>query len=320
MGRMKKISILILLFLLWLSVSFADSLWDISVSFCNNTTGADGKSMNFVAQAGTPYEFCLEFTNTSKEKVSLSLWFVDGELTNDTLHNKACSHQWKKFGPYVNFLEKTLILSSWSVLQKTWVLSFPLGYSGQIHGCLVYHVLDQKKTLQQNWSSFDIIVRKANFIDGYVVGEFTRNIEFNDSLVTYYKDKQDTSLVILLPFDNSWVLPEFLQFTWRLSNVLWYERVVTSSKIIAYWTSSLIEFRFADIPFYGGVYNFFFQGNSVLDTQLDLSYVPETYKQRIDFSYDKNIVLIPWMLIFWVVWFFVALFVLRWILKIVLKR
>jgi len=29
--------------------------------------------MNFVAQAGVPYEFCLEIKNTSKEKVSLSL-------------------------------------------------------------------------------------------------------------------------------------------------------------------------------------------------------------------------------------------------------
>lgn len=308
------------MFLLWLSISFADSIWDISVSFCNNTTGADGKAMNFVAQAGIPYEFCLELSNDSKEKISLSLWFVDGELTNDELRNKVCSNQWKLFGPYVNFSDKILELSSWSVIQKTWTLFFPLWYSGEINWCLVYNILDQKKSIQQNWSSFDVIVRKANFMDGYVVGEFKRSIEFDDFSVAYYIDKQDKSLVVLLPFNNSGVLPEFLQFNWTLSNVLGYERSVTSSKIIDYWTSSLIEFRFADIPFYKGVYNFFFQWNSVLDTRLDLSYVPEKYKQKIDFSYDKKIVIVPWTLIFWILWFFVALFVLRWIMKVVLRR
>ncbi|AHB41528.1 hypothetical protein P148_SR1C00001G0738 [candidate division SR1 bacterium RAAC1_SR1_1] len=318
---MKKISFLIVIFLLGLSFSFADSLGDVSVSFCNNTTGADGKSMNFVAQAGVPYEFCLEIANTSKEKVSLSLGFVDGELTNDELHNKACSHQGRLFSPYVDFLEKTMLISSGSVVQKTGTLSFPLGYSGEVNGCLVYHVLDQEKSLQQDGSSFDIIVRKANFMDGYVVGDFKRNIEFdNDSSVIYYIDKEDSALVVLLPFSNGGILPEFLQYTGRLSNILGYERMVTSSKIIDYGTSSMIEFRFADIPFYKGVYSFFFQGFSLLDTRLDLSYVPEEYKQKIDFSYDKNIILVPWMLIFGIVGFFVALFVLRRILKIILRR
>lgn len=317
---MKKIWFLIVLFLLLWSTVFADSLWDVSVSFCNNTTWADGKSMNFVAQAGVPYEFCLEIKNTSKEKVSLSLWFVDGEITNDELRNKACSHQWRLFDPYVNFLGKTMLLSSWSVVQKTWMLSFPLGYSGEVHGCLVYHILDQKKMIEQNGSSFDIIVRKANFMDGYVVGEFKRNIEFVPSLVYHYIDKEDGALVVLLPFVNWWVLPEYIQFTWTLVNRLGYERLITSSKLIEYWTSSLIEFRFADIPFYKWIYKFSFQWFSLLDTRLDLSYVPEKYKQKIDFSYDKKIILVPWMLIFGVLWFFVALFVLRWILKIILRR
>ncbi len=320
MGRMKKIGILILLSLFFWFFVFADSIWDISVSFCNNTTWANGKVMNFVAQSGVPYEFCLEIVNTSKEKVSLSLWFVDGELTNDELRNKACSNQWKLFGPYVDFLQKTLVLSSWLVIQKTWTISFPLGYSGEVNWCLVYHILDQKKMRQQDWSSFDVIVRKANFMDGYVVGEFKRDIEFDDFSVTYYIDKQDKSLVVLLPFDNWWVLPEFLQYTWKLSNVLGYERMVTSSQIIEYWTSSLVEFRFADIPFYKGVYRFSFWWNSALDTRLDLSYVPEEYKQKIDFSYDKKIIIVPWTLLFWILWFFVALFALRWILKIVLRR
>ncbi|MDD3262876.1 MAG: hypothetical protein PHR61_03435 [Candidatus Absconditabacteria bacterium] len=317
---MKKIVVLIFLFLFLGFSVFAESIGDVSVSFCNNTTGADGKYMNFVAKAGVPYEFCLEIANTSKEKVSLSLGFVDGEITNDEIGNKACSHQGSLFGPYVDFLEKTMLLSSGSVVQKTGTLSFPLGYSGQVNGCLVYNILDQKKMIQQDGSSFDVIVRKANFMDGYVVGEFKRNIEFDKSLVSHYIDKKDDALVVLLPFDNSGVLPEFLQYTGRLSNILGYERFVTSSKIIEYGTSSLIEFRFADIPFYKGVYNLFFQGSSVLDTRLDLSYVPEKYKQKIDFSYDKNIILVPWVLIFGVLGFFVALFVLRWLLKIVLRR
>jgi len=40
-------------------------------------------------------------------------------------------------------------------------------------------------------------------MDGYVVGEFKRSIEFNRSLVSHYIDKEDSSLIILLPFVNS---------------------------------------------------------------------------------------------------------------------
>jgi hypothetical protein len=39
-------------------------------------------------------------------------------------------------------------------------------------------------------------------MDGYVVGNFKRNIEFDHSLVNHYIDRQDSSLVVLLPFDN----------------------------------------------------------------------------------------------------------------------
>lgn len=314
---MKKIRVLILLLFLR-SFSFADSLWETFLSFC--TTWEKKDSLNFVVESGVPYDFCLSFSTTSQEPVWVSLGFVDGEYTNDAVRNKACSHQWTSFSPYVHFEDNFVVVSSWSLIQKTGHLLFPTWYSWEIHGCVVYTIPEEKKTSHQNWSLFDVIVRKANFMDGYVVGEFKRSIEFDDFSVAYYIDKQDKSLVVLLPFNNSGVLPEFLQFNWTLSNVLGYERSVTSSKIIDYWTSSLIEFRFADIPFYKGVYNFFFQWNSVLDTRLDLSYVPEKYKQKIDFSYDKKIVIVPWTLIFWILWFFVALFVLRWIMKVVLRR
>lgn len=322
MKYMKKIFSLILLFglFVWFSIA-GTSIWDVSMSFCNTIDWNSGnKIINFVAQAGQPYEICIELRNSSLEKIPISFSFVDWEITNDSLRNKACSNQWNVFAQYVDFESDFVELEPWEVFQKTGSLVFPLWYSGEINGCFVYMIPDNKKKLEQWWSFFDVVVRRANFIDWYVVGDFKRNIEFNDFLVDYYIDKKDGSLVVNLKFNNWWVLPEYLQYTWRLSNMLGYERFFTSSKVIDYWTSSLVEFRFADIPFYKGVYNFFFQWSSVLDTRLDLSYVPEKYKQKIDFSYDKNIVIVPWILILWVLWFFVALFALRWILKVVLRR
>lgn len=313
---MKKILFLIVLFLLWLSVSFADSIWDVSVSFCN--TWSDSRSLNFAILAGSPYEFCVEFSNLSQEKISLSIWFVDGELTNDELQNKACSYEWSDFWPYVNFSKKNLTLFSWSTIQITGDLMFPLGYSWEVHWCLVYSIPNKINSIEQWGSLFDVVIRKANFIDGYVAWEFLRSIVLLSWEVSYYRDKVDNDLVVSLPFVISWIIPEFLQFTWILNNILGYERSVVSSKILS--GNSSIIFRFSDIPFYQGKYNFSFEWSSLLDTRLDLSYLPDDSKKILFFFYEKNLFLIPWMLVFEIIWFFVALFVLRLILKIILRR
>lgn len=246
--------------------------------------------------------------------------FVDWEITKDSLQNKACSNQWKIFSQYVDFHLNFIELEPWSKIQKTGQLLFPLWYSGEINWCFVYMVPDSKKIIEQSGSFFDILVRKANFIDGYVVWEFKRALLLDTGSIDFYTDSLDSSLVVLLPFKNKWFVPEFLQFTWLLLNSLGYERFVTSSKIIQYWTSSVVEFRFADIPFYKGLYRFSFQWLSVLDTKLDLSYIAEENKIPLNFFYKKNIILVPWILLFWIIWFFIVLFVLRLILRKLLKR
>lgn len=313
---MKKISFLIVVFLFWWSVSFADSLWEISVSFCNSWS--DDRSLNFAVQAGVPYPFCVELFTTSNEKIPLSIWFVDGEFTNDELHNKACSHQWSSFAPYVDFVKNTITLISWSSIQKTGNLIFPLGYSGEVHGCLVYTVPNTNSSIKQGNSLFNVVVRKANFIDGYVVWDFVRSLDFLSWKVSYYIDKTDDSFVVSLPFVSSWMIPELVQFTWTLNNALGYTRSIVSSQIVS--GSSVILFRFSDIPFYKGKYTFSFEWSSVLDTRLDLSYLPDEAKKIIIFSYTKILFLVPWMLIFGIAWFVIGLFVLRWILKIILRR
>lgn len=313
---MKKIIFLIIFVVLWWSLSLGESLWDISVDFCN--TWSDGKTLNFAVQAGIPYEFCVELSTTSKEKAEISLGFVDGQVTNDAIHNKACSYEWSLFDPYVNFPWKKIVLMSWYSIQKTGFLLFPLWYSWEVHWCLVYSLPSQKNKINQQWSFFDVLVRKAKFIDGYVAWDFVREVSFLSWNISYYIDRNDDALIVTLPFVSSWMIPEFLQFTWTLTNVLGYKRSVVSSKVFS-WTSVLI-FRFSDIPFYQWKYIFSFKWSSLLDTRLDLSYLPEENKKPIFFSYSKALFLIPRILIFEIIGVIFGLFILRFILKLILRR
>jgi len=314
---MKKIINLILFLFLFIWLSSAYSIWDVSVSFCNSKIWTESRALNFVAKAWEPYEFCVEFSNNSKEKVPLSLGFVDWQLTNSESKNKACSHQGRLFGPYVDFMEEVFDIPSFSKIQKTGFLNFPIWYSGEVNWCLVYTISNDKKNIEQWWSFFDVIVRKANFMDWYVVWEFNRNLIFMSWNISYYIDKQNNDLVISLPFVSSWIIPEFIQFTWIIKNSLGYERTVSKAQLISWYYNLLINFD--DVPFYKWWYDFSFEAISVLDTRLDLSYLSDLNKKPFQFSLEKKIILVPWKLIAILIWFVLVLILFKKIINIFRK-
>jgi hypothetical protein len=314
---MKKI-IFFLLLVSSISFSSAASVGDISLSFC--TTWSDGRSLNFVLKAGDPYPFCVRFTNASQEEVPIEISFVNGEVTSDESKKKACSTQWDRFSPYVTFPSRKILLGAWSWIVLSWIISYPLWYFGPIHGCLAYTIPKKTPYIQQDSSFLDIIVRKVNFIDWYVVWTFKRDITFLPSNIVYYEDKLDNSFVVSLIFDNKGIIPELFRFRWSLSNALGYGRSLSSAQELYSETGTVIVFRFSDFPFYKWLYRFSFEGESNLDSQLDLSYVPEKDKQALYFSYEKMVVLVPWTIVFALIWFFLALFFLRSFLKFILRR
>lgn len=314
--KMKKFYSLILFLLLWISYSWAASIGDISFSFCNSWSSSN--LTDFVVEAGKKYPICLSFSNLSEENIPLSFSFVDGSITNDASQKKACSYNAVKYWKYFNFTGTSFLLEPWNSIIKTWFFDFPLGYSGEINWCLVYFV--SSKSWKSSGSMFDVVVRKANFIDWRVVWEFNRNIVLSTWDFDYYIDSLHNSLVVRISIQNKWSASETIFLTWVLKNTLWYERNVIVSQDVSYLTSSIVDLKFSNIPFYKGKYVFELSGSSYISSNIDQSYIPEKFKNSLSFSFSKSIFVIPWKIIFSFLWIIFVLFLFRKIMKFVLKR
>ncbi len=315
---MKKIFWSILLsFFCW--ISYWASLQDLGISFCNNQSWVNHHAVDFIAQSGKPYEFCLKIENSSNEIIPISIEFVDAVVSNDSFNSKICSTNSVSFAPYV-YLSGTSFTIPWNTAyQKTGLLQFPPEYSGAIHGCLVYNIpKTPDKTQKASW--FDIIVRKWIFIDGLILGNYSRNLFFNSKKIDYHGDSFDNWVTIVLPFDNKSPISEYIQFTWSLSNSLWYERLFSSWVIIKWDTWSLLSFHFENLPFYKWVYRFHFEWISSLSPHLDTSLVPDSMKKSISFGYEKNIYIIPWKMMFVVLILIFILLFIKLLLKKIVKR
>ncbi len=317
MDYMKKFLNLTFVFVLFVWISLASSIWDVDVSFCN-LDWWQNNSLSFAIESGLPYEFCLEFVNNSQESVLLDLDFVDVEETNDAFRNKACSAQWEFFGKMVKMESKELSLLWWEKLQKTGLITILAWYSGKLEWCLVYSLAKGKDSLA--WDSlFDVIVRKAKFIDAYAVGDFDR--KWPEYLWTnYVYNSENKRLLVAMDFQNDWDIPELLQYTWYLKNPLWYTKTISSSAILKANDKNFISIYFDNIPFYKGLYNFEFEWISILDPDLDLSYIPDDLKEYLKFSHKKTIFVMPWNIVLYLFGSFLLLRLIRMILKLTWKK
>jgi len=286
---------------------------DVNVDFCNTDIS---DSLDFAIKAWGDNNVCLQFSNLSNKKVPVSFGFVDWLLTNDSLQKKACSNQWDKIAKYIDFDKYKIDLSPWEVVQLTGNLKFPLGFSWEIHACLAYTIpIDLSKT-KKTTATFDVIVRKASFMDWYVVGDFVRDLQFLESEKSHYVDLFDNSLVFVLPFVNLGSLSEELMITGVLINNLWYERTSLIKITIPYGSSKDVKMSFSDIPFYNGKYSLKLDMISSLSSSLDLSYIPQKEIKPIKSSYNIIVFLFPWKILFSVLWILLILFILRKIISL----
>jgi hypothetical protein len=62
------------------------------------------------------------------------------------------------------------------VKQKAYV-KFPSGLTGMVNGCLTYFVANAKDITTVDSAMFDVLVRKATFIDVLVGGSLSRSLK-----------------------------------------------------------------------------------------------------------------------------------------------
>ena len=312
---MKKFGIVSLISALGLlSLCTAQDLWWISVSFCNNWEST--KSLSIVSEVGTESEICMDFANTTEQDVTINYWFVDGTVTADIYKNKACLNEWdtEKFWQYVTQDSKELFIPAKQVVRQKAHVKFPLWLSGMMNWCLTYYVKDNQ--WQSDWM-FNVLVRKALFVDVLVWWEMKRDIKLSDSnSYSYTYDKESKSYKMQIDFDNLWNVDELISITWTISNSFWFSRdfTIDATKLISDG-SEKIELDLWDLPWYK--MNYKVTAHVVWTPTFTFSsdLVPDELKQPITIDLNLSIFVFPWLLALCFVWLIILIILIKFLSK-----
>ncbi|MFA7285035.1 MAG: hypothetical protein WC004_04425 [Candidatus Absconditabacterales bacterium] len=157
----------------------AATIGDVDLTFCNTDNLLDhNRHLKLQMDPNKSKEMCLEFINTTDYDVPLKVNFVDGGLTADQDARRACKNEISKdgFGKYVqgDLTTVTVPAKSSTKLMKT--LTMPASKVGYNYGCVTYSVPDGKIT-KQGGLSYNVVVRKAGFIDAIVKGKIISRLD-----------------------------------------------------------------------------------------------------------------------------------------------
>jgi len=304
-----------------LGFSFAQntSIWDVSVKFCNNNSNT--KSLWMVLDAGKEWEICMEFSNFSDDDVDISYGFVDGVVTSDKYKSKACKNEWdnKIFGQYVKQEINKITIPSMSKVRQKAYIKFPAGLTGMINGCLTYFVSNVKDTTTIDSAMFDVLVRKASFIDVLVWWKLSRNLKLSNdwkSINSYYDSKND-KLVLELKFDNAGTVNEGVVMNWTVSNIFGYNAIFSGNVVkVVSDSSQVLRVEIDDIPWYKWPFNINLNIESNPEFDFDSASIPDDMKESILISAKTSAFIIPWILIY-ILWWLLILIIL---IKILVKH
>ena len=256
---MKKIYAIVAIAFLFSWVAFADSLADVDISFCENSSGAviqsgvtlSGSTLFFqMPEAWEKWNICYRVINKSTADATIKISFVDGTFTNDQRRNKAClsDTDTKYFGQYVTGFESILTVPANKTLEKTANFTYPVGSDGVYHGCLVYSVVSKTAENTGDNSNFTILMRRAKFVD-VLVGDYlsgTKNpivlLDFDplsgenlssNPKIRYYIDPTDGKYIIQFNLKNISSVDQSVSITGTISNYLMYKK--TLQNLVLSW-------------------------------------------------------------------------------------
>ncbi len=309
------------LFVFWLFVFLffwtfvqANNIWDISVEFCNweNNT----KSLSMVLDSGKEWEICMEFSNYSDNDVNINYWFVDGVVTADKYKSKACKNEWDKqnFGQYVKQdITSINIPSKTKVKQKSYI-KFPAGFTGMVNWCLTYFVSADTTTTNVESAMFDVLVRKASFIDVLVWWKLSRNLKLsseNDAIKSFY-DKQKKALVLEVVLDNAGTVNEWAVMDVEVSNIFGYNSLVSGEVIkVLSDDKSVLRMEVKNIPWYRWPFDISLNILSTPNFDFDSASIPNEMKEEINIKAKTSVFIFPWIPLYIFVWIIVLIILIR---------
>lgn len=318
---MKKFIYFLSFWLLLSSFVFSADIWEVSVDFCNSENNT--KSLSMVLDSWKEWEICMEFSNYSDEDVSISYGFVDWSITADSYKSKACKNEWDKelFGQYVSQdVSKITIPSMQKVRQKAYI-KFPWWFTGMVNGCLTYFVSNKKEQMNVDSAMFDVLVRKASFIDVLVGWQLNRSLKLADvqTPITYQYNKSNNSLVLSLMFENDGNVNENVLVDWNISSVLGYNLSFSGQKLkVLSDDNAVLKIEIKDIPWYKLFFDVSFDIVSNPYFDFDSNSLPDSIKEPITIKAKTSVFIFPWIFVY-VLWGLIVLLVLIKFLKKHLK-
>ena len=314
---MKKLLSLLVSFgaLCFATFAFAQDLWWVSVRFCNNDE--ETKNLNLILESGVEWEICIDFFNESSEDVTIKYGFVDGVVTADEYKNKACENEWtvEKFGQYVSQVTDTISIPALTSVRQKATITFPAWLSWIVNWCLTYYVWGAN--VENSDSMFNVLVRKAQFIDVSVDWNFKRNLQLaNTNPLKYVYDKATKSYNIELSLLNKWNISEFVTVAWTISNKFWFNvDVVSDEQRILPDDVETIVFNVCRLPWYKMRYNVDLSVISNPQFDFSLDFVPDELEGPMEIALSLSVFVFPWILVYMFIGLVVLVILIRWLSK-----
>ena len=301
----------------WFGAVNASSIWEVSVDFCNSDNNT--KSLSMVLDSGKEWEICMEFSNYSELDVSISYGFVDGTVTADSYKSKACQNEWDKqnFGQYVKQdVNEINIPSMTKVRQKSYV-KFPSWFTGMVNGCLTYFISDKSEKVKVDSAMFDVLVRKAAFIDVLVGGELSRSLKLAEgNNVTASYDKSKNSIILDVIFENKGNVNESVVVNWIVSSIFGYSVNFSGENIkVLSDENGVLKIETKNIPWYKWPFNISLDIVSNPDFNFNPDSLPDEIKTPITIKASSTVFIMPWIFVYILWWLILILILIKFLKK-----
>ncbi len=133
----------------------------VEIDFCDKP---GEKTVAYTLAPGWIQDICMQANNASSKDIEVTIWFVDGTVTNDQRKNKACMQQGedKNFWQYVTWFTSSFIIPANDFVYQHAKFILPKLATWIVNWCLVYYT----KSVEM-WGNlnFSVLMRKAKFID-----------------------------------------------------------------------------------------------------------------------------------------------------------
>lgn len=269
----------------------------VDIEFCD--LGTDGvesttNGITYTLEKWSTRSICYNLTNASKSPIAVKTHFVDGAITIDSTHKRSCkSNEFiDKFGQYVSKYDKLVTIPPRSSIKQQASLRLPDDYIGHLLGCLAVEVFVPNKQQKQPWL-FDIVLRKAKFIDAIIDGKleqgFSVGIPSNYDQTTnllssppfFLRPTDPGQLSLSLWLNNTGQVDEQVVTTIHLYWILWQEiwqqtketRVEAASK-------QDVQFEIPKLPWYKGLFSIAASVDHTPNYNFESEFVTEEMKQK----------------------------------------